>query len=75
MKPSARSASFKNIHIYLQSLVEGHFLFCLFLTLSSILLTCLGFVVVLAYLGAVANELRSNQWEGKGVHTDSCCSG
>jgi hypothetical protein len=29
-----------------------------------------GSVVVLAYLGAVANEITCNQWERKGIHTD-----
>jgi len=28
------------------------------------------FVVVLAYLGAVLNELICNQWERKGMNTD-----
>jgi hypothetical protein len=75
MNPSTCSASFKKIHLFLQSLVEGYFLFLLFFTLSSILLTCLGFVVMLAYLGAAVNELICNQWERKGMHTDFHCSG
>jgi hypothetical protein len=29
-----------------------------------------GSVVVLAYLGAVANEITCNQWKRKGIHTD-----
>jgi hypothetical protein len=29
-----------------------------------------GFLVVLAYLGAVGDEFICNQWERKGMHTD-----
>jgi len=29
-----------------------------------------GSMVVLAYLGAVVNEITCNQWERKGIHTD-----
>jgi len=43
---------------------------------------CLGFIlkimcfmVVLAYLGAVANEFKCNKWDGKGTHRDVHCSG
>jgi hypothetical protein len=34
------------------------------------LIRCLGFMVVLAYLCAVAKEFKCNQWEGKGINTD-----
>jgi len=27
-------------------------------------------MIVLAYLGAVANEFICSEWEGKGMHTD-----
>jgi hypothetical protein len=32
MNLCTRFASFKNIHLFLRSLVEGHFFFCLFFT-------------------------------------------
>jgi hypothetical protein len=38
-------------------------------------LLCLNFVVVRAYLGAVANEFICNQWERKGMNADIYCSG
>jgi hypothetical protein len=34
------------------------------------LIMMFGFLVVLAYLGAVGNEFICNQWERKGMHTD-----
>ena len=36
----------------------------------SILKGCLGFLVVLAYMGAVANKFIYNRWEKRGMHTD-----
>ena len=34
------------------------------------LIMMLGFMVVLAYLGAVVNEFICKQWERKGMNTD-----
>ena len=34
------------------------------------LIMMLGFMVVLAYLGAVVNEFLYNQWERKGMNID-----
>jgi hypothetical protein len=36
MNPSTPYASWKKIHLFLHSLIEGHFLFCFFFILSFI---------------------------------------
>ena len=36
MNPPTHSTSYKKIHLFLKSLLDGHFLYCLFFTLSFI---------------------------------------